>query len=135
MEEANSKNKDEAEEKKVDGGEVGAMKQEETMRQNTVAGKKRIFDKRDLQVLISQQISMFVAKFEGLLSNPETKTCVRIRLFQLIATFIELDDEVISTAFSELPNLIQYIIQDYNRYERNSTMLLMLNRVLKAITW
>jgi hypothetical protein len=37
---------------------------------------------------------MFVAKFEGLLSNPETKTCVRIRLFQLIATFIELDDEV-----------------------------------------
>jgi hypothetical protein len=78
---------------------------------------------------------MFVAKFEGLLSNPETKTCVRIRLYQLIATFIELDDEVISTAFSELPNLIQYIIQDYNRYERNSTMLLMLNRVLKAITW
>jgi hypothetical protein len=53
VEEANSKNKDEAEEKKVDGGEVGAMKQEETMRQNTVAGKKRIFDKRDLQVLIS----------------------------------------------------------------------------------
>lgn len=126
---------DETEEKKVDGGEVGAMKQEEVMRQNTVAGKKKIFDKQDLQVLIAQQISMFVAKFEGLLSKPETKTCVRMRLYQLIATFIELDDAVISTAFSELSGLLQYIIQDYDRYERNSTMLLMLNRVLKAITW
>lgn len=110
------------------------MKQEEVMRQNTVAGKKKIFEKQDFQVLIAQQISMFLAKFEGLLSDSKTKTCVRIRLYQLIATFLELDDEAISNAFSELPELINYIIEDYNRYERNSTMLLMLNRVLTAIT-
>jgi len=53
---------------------------------------------------------MFVAKFEGLLSKPETKTCVRIRLYQLISTFIELNDAVILTAFSELSDLVKYII-------------------------
>lgn len=51
-----------------------------------------------------------------------------------MATFLELDDQVISSSFSELPDLIHYLIEDYNRYERNSTMLLILNRVLKAIT-
>jgi hypothetical protein len=49
---------------------------------------------------------MFVQKFEVLLSDPDTKTSVRIRLYQLIAIFLELDYSVISEALSELPDLM-----------------------------
>lgn len=36
------------EESKAEAGEVGAMRKEEIIRQNTVAGKKKIFQKLDL---------------------------------------------------------------------------------------
>jgi len=53
----------------------------------------------------------------------------------LIATFLELDYSVISESLAELPDLMRYIVEDYERYDTNSIMLLTLNRLLKAITW
>jgi len=67
----NASSSEEPEESKeddsTDGGESSAMMQSEKAKSKLLSGKKRLYQKEDLQELIAQTIAGFIGMFDPLL--------------------------------------------------------------------
>lgn len=77
---------------------------------------------------------MVLFRFEMILGNAQTSTMVRIKLYELLSTFIRLEQAKINTALAEQKHLMSCILSDFNRFQNNSIMLTVLSQLVKNIT-
>ena len=85
------------------------MKQEELMKQALMQGAKKIYSKSsDVSPLLAQQIVSFMGKFEGILKVSGLKLLIRVKLYELLHTLIQIDNEIINKGISErgIPDLV-----------------------------
>ena len=84
--------------------------------------------------MISQQICTVVYKCEQILSNTDTSTLIRVRLYELISTIIKLDFQMVNEAFAEEATLMACVVNDFDRYQSNSVMLTILMQLVEEVT-
>ena len=70
------------------------MRQEEIMKENVFKGAEKIYSKDDInsQYMLVDQITNIMIKFENLMKIPETKTIIKVKLYELLATLINIDN-------------------------------------------
>ena len=61
----------------------------------------RIFTKKELPKITVEQIVTVIYRFEMILGNADTSTMIRVKLYELLSTFIRLDQKEINTALAE----------------------------------
>ena len=114
--------------------EFNAMKQHAKNKQELLENKTRIYAKDEFDDIVVRQIATVVFRFEMILSNADTQTLIRVKLYELLSTFLKLDQQPINEAFADQESLLSCIINDFDRFENNSVMLSILSRVVEDIT-
>lgn len=71
--------------------------------------------------------------FEELLGENETQTPVRIKLYELLTVLVELDDDMINDALTQT-GLLALAIADFEKFDTNSNMLLVLAKLFTRVT-
>ena len=69
-----------------------------------------------------------------ILSNADTQTLMRVKLYELLLIFIRMDYEQINKALAEQEILLACIINDFDRYDNNSSVLTILAEIVEVIT-
>ena len=102
------------------------------MKQALLQGARRIFDRNsslDLNILLTQQIASFFGKFESLFKLENgLKLLNRVKLYELLHVMVLLDNPIINEGLAQR-GFAEQIMEDYERFDRNSSMLIALNKV------
>jgi len=67
------------------------MKQQAKDKQHLLETKTRIYPKIEFDEIVVWQISTVVFRFQMILGNADTSTFIRVKLYELLSTFIKLD--------------------------------------------
>jgi len=67
------------------------MKQQAKDKQHLLETKTRIHPKIEFDEIVVWQISTVVFRFQMILGNADTSTLIRVKLYELLSTFIKLD--------------------------------------------
>ena len=59
---------------------------------------------------------------------------MRLTLYKLLNTFIELDYSMITESIAMMPSFVARMVTDYEKFDNNSVMLNTLNLTFKSIT-
>ena len=82
--------------------------------------------------MISALISEEIENLENLICQPILPTIIKAKLYELLSALIQLDDvSICEQIYSS--KILAYIIIDYNRYENNSNILILLNGAVKSM--
>lgn len=65
--------------------------------------------------------------FEPLLEDYSQTLQVRLALYKLLNTFIDLNYSMITEAIAEIPSFVTRMVIDYEKFDNNSIMLYCLN--------
>jgi hypothetical protein len=103
--------------------EISVIKQEDMAKKNLLQTKKRIYKKTDLSTMLAQQILTVLFRFEVILATVDTPIMIRIKLYELLSVLIRLDHKLINTALSEQEQLVECLVNDFDRFECNSNIL------------
>lgn len=113
------------------------MKQEENLKNALLQGARRIFDRNsstDLNILLTQQIASFFSKFESLFKlEGGLKVLNRVKLYELLQVMVLLDNQIINEGLAQR-GFAEQIMEDYEKFDNNSNMLIALNKVILAIS-
>lgn len=66
-----------------------------------LSNKKRIYEKDEINDLILNQIITVLFRFEMILSNADTSTIIRVKLYELLSILIRLDYKEINEALAK----------------------------------
>jgi hypothetical protein len=69
-----------------------------------------------------------------ILGNADTSTLIRVKLYELLSTFLKLDQQPINDALADQENLVSCIVNDFDSFENNSIVLSILSQVVEDIT-
>eukprot|EP00347_Sterkiella_histriomuscorum_P003094 403365611 len=128
------KKEEEKKKEEASNGEFETMKQEQNLKNALMLGAKKIYDKQaDLNALIAQQIVSFFGKFQGLFQLQHLKLLNRVKLYELLQIMVLLDNEHINKGLID-KSFTDIIMEDYERYDRNSNLLSAINQVIIAIS-
>jgi hypothetical protein len=95
---------------------------------------KRIYEKDEINDLILNQVITVLFRFEMILSNADTSTIIRVKLYELLSILIRLDYKEINEALAKQEILLACIINDFDRFDNNSNVLSILVEIVEDIT-
>ena len=97
-----------------------------------IEGKGRIFEKGPLDPLVATLLSEEIPNLENLICQPTITTIIKAKLYEMLSAMIQIGDQQICEKIHE-SKILNFLIQDYTRYEDNSNILILLNGVVKSI--
>ena len=108
------------------------MQQAEKAKAALIEGKQRIFDVKSIDPMVSALIAEEIENLENLICQPILPTIIKAKLYELLSALIQLDDALICE-YIHSSKILAYVIIDYNRYENNSNILILLNGAVKSM--
>ena len=97
--------------------------------------KERIYRSLDLERLIVEQITTILFRFDMLLAQRETSTITRIKIYELLAMMLRLQNRDINLEIARNQKVIlQYLVSDIERFDSNSNVLSVLFNLVEVIT-
>lgn len=118
-------------EKKED---VVAIKEQGEIKRNVLESKSRIFPINSFDALCVDQIVTILYRLDLILIDPDTSTLIRVKLYELLSTFVKLDKQTINDALASEEHLLACVINDFERYENNSVVLKILAKLVEELT-
>ena len=86
-------------------------------------------------MLIVQQITTILFRFEMLLAQEETSTITRIKIYELLTMMLRLECRDIDLEIATNQKVIlQYLISDIQRFDSNSNVLSVLFSLVEVIS-
>jgi hypothetical protein len=73
-----------------------------------------------------------IENFESVLCQPIIPTMVKVKLYELLSALIQMDNSAILTNIYK-SKILNFIIIDYDKFENNSNLLILLNSTVKSI--
>ena len=130
------KDSDEKETEKKDdkpsAGESSALQQAERAKAALIGDKGRIYQKGKLCPIVSSLIGVSIVNFESLICQPILPTMIKAKLYELLSAFIQVEQPIILMKILA-SKVLNYLIIDFDKYENNSNILLLLSNVIKSI--
>ena len=114
------------------GGESSAMQQNELAKAALIQGKERLYEKGGIDQLSSCLISLEILNFENLFCQPIIPTILRAKLYDLLIALIQLGETQIIQGIHQ-SKILNYILIDYDKYENNSNLLILINKLVTVI--
>lgn len=135
--EKEEENKKEGEETKEEnnqkpGGESSALQQAERAKAELIKDKTRIYQKDQIDQIVVFLFANEIENFESVLCQPIIPTMVKVKLYELLSALIQMDDSAILTNIYK-SKILNFIIIDYDKFENNSNLLILLNSTVKSI--
>ena len=72
--------------------------------------------------------------FEPLLEEDNQPVQVKLALYKLLNTFIDLNYAMITEAIAQMPSFVSTMVADYEKFDSNSVMLFTLNQLFISIS-
>ena len=73
-----------------------------------------------------------ISNLELQLANEDIGTMVKLKLYELTSSLIQINEEEILEKFDET-QIVDIIIRDYEKHKNNTNILLLLNSVVKSM--
>lgn len=100
-----------------------------------MVGRERIYKSLDIENLIVQQITTILFRFEMLIAQRETSTITRIKIYELLTMILRLRNRDINLEIATSQKIIlQYLINDIERFDTNSNVLSVLFNLVETIS-
>lgn len=91
-----------------------------------------MYNKDELDPIIASLLEQYVEDFIKILENPSLPTLIRVKLYELLSSLIQLDNTSICMQMFHC-KVTSVMVADYKRYEDNTNMLILLNGAVKSI--
>ena len=115
--------------------EAARLEKENQIKQQMMHDKERIYRSLDLERLIVEQITTILFRFDMLLAQRETSTITRIKIYELLAMMLRLQNRDINLEIARNQKVIlQYLVNDIERFDSNSNVLSVLFNLVEVIT-
>lgn len=100
-----------------------------------MVGRERVYKSLDIENLIVQQITTILFRFEMLIAQRETSTITRIKIYELLTMILRLRNRDINLEIATSQKIIlQYLINDIERFDTNSNVLSVLFNLVETIS-